>query len=161
MSIDLKTLIWSIINFFVLLAILYKFLYKPVLKVLDDRKQEVANNLSQAEGSRKQAEEMFANYKLQLEEATRQAAEIVNNANKSAEEAKNQVMAQAREEAAAISEKAQQEIIREKEKAMKEVRDEIANLAVLAAGKVLEKSITKEDHDKMLKDFVSQVGNVQ
>lgn len=161
MDIDLNTLIWAIINFFVLLAILYKFLYKPVLKVLDSRKEEIANNLSNAEASKKEAEEMFAEYKRQLQEATLKATEIINNANKAAEEAKNQMIAQAREEAAAISERAQQEILREKEKAMKEVRDEIAGLAVLAAGKVLEKSITKEDHDKMINDFISQVGNVQ
>ncbi|MGI6554935.1 MAG: F0F1 ATP synthase subunit B [Bacillota bacterium] len=161
MSIDLNTLIWAIINFFVLLAILYKFLYKPVLNVLDSRKEEIANNLSHAEASRKEAEEMFSDYKKQLEKATLEAAEIINKANKTAEEAKDEIIAQARQEAAAISEKAQKEIIREKEKAMQEVRDEIAGLAVLAAGKVLEKSITKEDHEKMISDFVSQVGNVQ
>ena len=161
MSIDLNTMIWSIINFLLLLAILYKFLYKPLLDVLDQRKEEVANNLSQAEASRKEAEEMFADYKRQLANASNEAEEIIAKANKAAEEAKNELIAQAREEAAAISRKAQEEISREKEKAMKEVRDEIAGLAVLAAGKVLEKSITVEDHEKMINDFVSQVGNVQ
>ncbi len=161
MSIDSNTLIWSVINFVVLLAILYKFLYKPILTAFDKRQEEIANNLSHAEASRKEAEEMFADYKQQLEKASKEAGEIITNANKAAEEAKNQLIAQARDEAAAISQKAQQEINREKEKAMKEVRNEIAGLAVLAAGKVLEKSITKEDHDKMINDFVSQVGNVQ
>lgn len=161
MSIDLNTMIWSIINFLVLLAILYKFLYKPLFKVLDERKEEVANNLSQAEASRKEAEDMFSDYKRQLAEASGEAQEILTKANKAAEEAKNELISQAREEAAAISKKAQEEISREKEKAMKEVRDEIAGLAVLAAGKVLEKSLTKEDHEKMINDFVSQVGNVQ
>lgn len=161
MSIDLHTMIWSIINFLVLLAILYIFLYKPLFKVLDERKEEVANNLSQAEASRKEAEDMFSDYKRQLAEASGEAQEILTKANKAAEEAKNELISQAREEAAAISKKAQEEISREKEKAMKEVRDEIAGLAVLAAGKVLEKSLTKEDHEKMINDFVSQVGNVQ
>lgn len=161
MSIDLNTLIWSIINFFVLLAILYKFLYQPILKAFDQRKEEIANNLSHAEASRKEAEEMFADYKSQLAKATSEAQEIIAKANKAAEEAKNELISQARDEAAAISVKAQAEINREKEKAMKEVRDEIAGLAVLAAGKVLEKNITKEDHEKMINDFVSQVGNVQ
>jgi len=161
MSIDLNTMIWSIINFLTLLAILYKFLYKPLFNVLEQRKEEIANNLSHAEASRKEAEEMFAEYKKQIAEASSEAAEIINKANKAAEEAKNAVIAQAREEAAAITLKAQEEIEREKEKALKEVRDEIAGLAVLAAGKVLEKSITKEDHEKMINDFVSQVGNVQ
>ena len=161
MSIDLNTLIWSIINFFVLLAILYKFLYKPILGMIDSRKEEVANNLSHADASRKEAEDMFADYKRQLSEATSEAAEILTKANKAAEEAKNALISQARDEAAAISVKAQQEIGREKEKALKEVRDEIAGLAVLAAGKVLEKSITKEDHEKLVNDFVSQVGNLQ
>lgn len=161
MSIDLNTMIWSIINFLVLLAILYKFLYNPLLGVLEKRKEEIANNLSHAEASRKEAEVMFADYKKQLEDASSEAQEIIGKANKAAEEAKNELIAQAREEAAAITKKAQEEIKREKEQAMKEVRDEIAGLAVLAAGKVLEKSLTKEDHEKMVNDFVSQVGNVQ
>lgn len=161
MSIDLNTMIWSIINFLVLLAILYKFLYKPLLGVLDKRKEEIANNLSHAEASRKDAEAMFADYKNQLADASTEAQEIIAKASKAAEEAKNQLMAQARDEAVAITKKAQEDIKREKEQAMKEVRDEIAGLAVLAAGKVLEKSLTKDDHEKMINDFVAQVGNVQ
>ncbi len=161
MNFDSNTMIWSIINFFVLLAILYKFLYQPVLKMFDQRKEEVANNLSHAEASRKEAEEMFADYKKQLADASSEAAEIINKAGKTAEESKNALIAQAREEAAAIFAKAQEEIRREKERALKEVRNEIADLAVLAAGKVLEKSITKEDHEKMIEDFVSQVENLQ
>jgi F-type H+-transporting ATPase subunit b len=100
-------MIWSIINFLTLLAILYKFLYKPLFKILDQRKEEVANNLSQAEASRKEAEDMFADYKRQLAEASNEAGEIITKANKAAEEAKNSLISQAREEAAAISLKAQ------------------------------------------------------
>ena len=161
MSIDMNELIWAIINFLVLLAILYKFLYKPILNVLDSRKKEIADNLSRAEASKKEAEELLENYRKQIENASREAAEIIANANKAAEEAKNEIIIQAREEAAALTEKARQTIEREKEKALAEVRDEIATLAVLAAGKVLEKSISVEDHDKMVRDFISQVGDVQ
>ena len=161
MHIDLNELIWAIINFLVLLAILYKFLYNPILKVLDKRKEEIAANLTHAETSKKEAEDLFDEYKQQLEDARHEAHEIVNMANKTAEDAKNDILAQAREEAGQISEKARQEIEREKEKALQEVRDEIATLAVMAAGKVLEKSITKEDHEKMVREFVAEVGDVQ
>ncbi len=161
MSIDPSTMIWSIINFLILLAILYKFLYNPVLNVLDKRKEEVANNLSHAEATRKQAEDMFADYRKQLADASAEADGIMAKANKAAEQAKNELISEARNEAAAITKKAQEDIQREKEQAMKEVRDEIAGLAVLAAGKVLEKSLTKEDHEKMINDFVVEVGNMQ
>lgn len=161
MHIDFNELIWAIINFLVFLAILYKFLYNPVLKVLDKRKEEITANLTHAESSKKEAEDLFEQYKRQLDDARHEAHEIINTANKTAEDAKNEILAQAREEAVQISEKARQEIEREKEKALQEVRDEIATLAVMAAGKVLEKSITKEDHEKMVREFVAEVGDVQ
>lgn len=161
MTIDPSTLIWSIINFVVLLAILYKFLYNPILNVLDKRKEEVANNLAHAENSRKEAEDMFADYKKQLADASAKAQGIITKANKAAEQSKNELISEAREEAASMTKKAQEDIQREKEQAMKEVRDEIAGLAVLAAGKVLEKSLTQEDHEKMINDFVGEVGNIQ
>ena len=161
MEIDPTQLIWSIINFLILLAILYKFLWNPILKTFDKRKEEINTNLTSAEEQKKEAERMLNEYKEILNNANNEAQEIINKANKTAEQNKNEIINQAREEANKISQKAREDIAREKENAMKEVRDEIATLAVMAAGKVLEKNITKEDHEKMVKEFLSEVGEVQ
>ncbi|NLK00278.1 MAG: F0F1 ATP synthase subunit B [Clostridia bacterium] len=161
MSIDLNELIWAIINFLVMLAILGIFLWKPVLKVLDERRNEISDNLSNAESQRKKAEELLVQYQEQMEKASGEAHEIIAQAAKKAEAARDQIIAESRDEASKISEKAREEIKREKEQALKEVRDEVATLAVMAAGKILEKNITKDDHEKMLQEFLSEVGEVQ
>ncbi|NLO89357.1 MAG: F0F1 ATP synthase subunit B [Clostridia bacterium] len=161
MQIDLNEFIWAIINFLVLLALLYKFLWNPILNTLDKRREEISSNLSSAESMKQQAEEMLEEYKRKIAEAKSEAQDIINQANRAAEETRNTMMSQAHEEAARITEKAREEIRREKEQAMKEVRDEIATLAVMAAGKVLEKSMTKEDHEKLVRDFLSEVGEIQ
>ncbi|KUK11104.1 MAG: ATP synthase subunit b [Clostridia bacterium 41_269] len=161
MHIDLNELIWAIINFLVLLALLYKFLWNPILNTLDKRSEEIKSNLSSAEALKKQAEEMLEEYKKKIADAKSEAQAIINQANKAAEENRNKIISQAHEEAARIIEKAREEIRREKEQALKEVRDEIATLAVMAAGKVLEKSITKEDHEKLVREFLAEVGEIQ
>jgi len=161
MQIDLNEFIWAIINFLVLLALLYKFLWNPILNTLDKRREEISSNLSSAESMKQQAEEMLEEYKKKIAAAKSEAQDIINQANRAAEETRNKIMSQAHEEAAKITEKAREEIRREKEQALKEVRDEIATLAVLAAGKVLERSMTKEDHEKLVREFLSEVGEIQ
>jgi len=161
MHIDLNEFIWAIINFLVLLALLYKFLWNPILNTLDKRREEISSNLSSAESMKQQAEEMLEEYKKKIAAAKSEAQDIINQANRAAEETRNKIMSQAHEEAAKITEKAREEIRREKEQALKEVRDEIATLAVLAAGKVLERSMTKEDHEKLVREFLSEVGEIQ
>jgi len=161
MHIDLNELIWAIINFLVLLAILYKFLWNPILNALDKRRNEIKENLSSAEDLKRQAEKVLDEYRKQLDEAKNEAQEIINQANKTAEDAKSRILAQAKEEAARISQRAREDIQREKEQALEELRDEIAALAVMAAGRVLEKNISKEDHEKLVQEFLSEVGEVQ
>ena len=76
--------------------------------------------------------------------------EIVNNAVKVGEETKNQIISEAKDSAAKLMQKAQEEIQREKEQALAEIRNEVANLAVLAAGKIIGKTITADDHKSWL-----------
>ena len=104
---------------------------------------------------------MLVQYKEQMDKAGGEAREIINLATQKAEDVKNQILSESEDKAAKMLEIAGQDIQREKERALKEVRDEVATLAVMAAGKVLEKNITKEDHNKMIQEFLSEVGDVQ
>jgi len=161
LHIDFHDLIWAIINFAVLLAILYKFLYGPLLKMMESRENEIKNNITQAEEMRKEAEISRVQTQEALNNARKEAQEIINNAVKIGEETKNQIIAEAKESAAKLTQKAQEEIQREKEQALADIRNEVANLAVLAAGKIIGKTITAEDQQKLVDQYIQGVGGMQ
>lgn len=160
MEIHIQDMIYAIINFLVLVAILNKFLYKPILGMLDVRKQEIVNKYDQAEKARGEALAMKDEYAREMQNVKREAQEIIVKASKLAEDTGASLISEAREESAKLMKKAQAEIRLEKEKAKAELRDEVASLAVMAAGKVLDKTMKVEDHQKLIHDFVNEVGDV-
>lgn len=156
-----STFILQTINLLVVMGILYLLLYKPVTQVLIEREQKIEGSLRDAAQAREEAEAALAKYQEQLKGARQEAQEIVDRATKMGEEMKQEIIAKAKEEAEKTLERAKTEIQGEKAKALTEIRGEIATLAVLAAGKVIDKSLTKEDHEKLISDFLEEVGEVQ
>jgi len=160
MNISIHDMIWAIINFLVLVVILNKFLYKPLLGMLDARKQQIQNRLDEADAARSEAAKMKDEYTRQMQNAKEEAREIIGKAARLAEESKSGIIQDAKDEAAQIMKKAREEIGLEKEKAKAELRNEVASLAVMAAGKVLERSLQVQDHEKMIREFVQKAGDV-
>lgn len=160
-SIDISQLIWSIINFAVLFLLLRKFFWKSILGIMAAREQEVASNLEQAENAREEAVGMKAEYERHLAEAQRRAEEIIGRATLKAEELSAEVKDKAQAEAAAILERAQEAIEREHEQAMIQLRDQVAELALEVASKVMERSITDADHERLAREFLAEVGEVR
>lgn len=161
MEIHVSTLVISMINFLVLVFILRKFLYGPICGILETRKEEVIDNLNQAEAAKVEAQKLKEEYALQIKDAKNEAQEIINRATQIGEQTKTDIVAEAREEAAKLTQKAQEEINREKSQALNELRSEVANLAVLAAGKIVGKSIDVKDHEAMVNNFVKEVGEAK
>lgn len=161
LDINPSTVIFAIINFCILVVGLKVFLYKPVCKMLDSRKEEVANNLNSAEEAKLEAQKLRDEYAAQLQNARSEAQDIINQAAKIGEQTKADIVNEAREEAARLTAKAQADIAREKTEALNEIRNEIADLAVLAAAKVVGKTIDIADHQNMVNDFVKEVGEAK
>ena len=161
MDISPSTVIFAIINFCILVVGLKIFLYKPVCNMLDSRKEEVANNLNSAEEAKLEAQKLRDEYAAQLQNARSEAQDIINQAAKIGEQTKADIVNEAREEAARLTAKAQDEIAREKTEALNEIRNEIADLAVLAASKVVGKTIDVGDHQNMVNNFVKEVGEAK
>lgn len=161
MEIHVSTMIFAIINFIVLVIGLKVFLYKPVCNMLDSRKEEVANNLNAAEAAKLEAQKLKDEYAAQIQNARNEAQDIINQAAKIGEQTKADIVNEAREEAARLTAKAQDEIAREKTEALNEIRNEIADLAVLAASKVVGKTIDVADHQNMVNNFVKEVGEAK
>ena len=161
MSIEPSTLIFALINFFILLFCLKKFLYKPLFNMLDERAATIAKNVDDAEQARDEANALKAEYEASLKEAQTKAQEIIQNANKLGEETRAEIVAKAREEAARASEKAREEINREKEQALKDLRAEVADLAVDAASKIIDRNVTVADHENLVNEFIKEVGDAK
>lgn len=159
MEIHIPDIIWSIINFLVLVAILNKFLYKPLLGMLDARKTEIQNNLDEAESARSDALTMKEEYLKEMQNAKREAQDIITKATQLGEEAKTELINEARTTSAKLTQKARDEIRVEKESAMAELRNEVASLAILAAGRIIDRAIEPGDHEKLIREFVSEVGD--
>jgi len=153
--------LWQIANFFILLLILKKFAYKPLLNMLDERKKSIEDAINNAETAKVEAEKLRKDYESRLAEAKQEAQDVIAKATKLGEEMKNDIVTNAQNEATKAIQRAQEEIAREKDQAIAALRDEVAILAVMAAGKVLGKAVSVEDHQKLVRDFVAEVGDLK
>lgn len=152
---------WQVVNFLILLFILKKFAYKPILGMLDERKKSIEDAINNAESAKAEAANLRKEYESRLAEAKQEAQDIIAKAAKLGEEMKNDIVANAQAEASKAIQRAQEEIGREKDQAIAALRDEVATLAVMAAGKVLGKTISVEDHKNLVNEFVSEVGDLK
>ncbi len=159
-TIDWWTLILQSVNLLIVMGGLYFLLFKPIAGVIQRREKFVEDSLTHAASSKEEADKLLAEYKEQLKEARQEAQQIIEKASKDAEDYGRRKRVEADNEAQAILEKAKREIQVERERAVSAIRDEVATLAVAAAGKILNRTITKEDHEGLVKDFVDKVGEL-
>lgn len=157
-SFDVWTLILQSANVLIIMAALYYLLFKPVGGMLKKREEFVENTLASAKTSKEEAEALLEKYQLQMREAGQEARQIVEKATADAESYGAKRRQEADAEAEALLERARVEIATERQRAIEAIRDEMSSIAVLAAGKVLEREIGHDDHEALVRDFVSKVG---
>ena len=159
LEIDIGTVIFSIVTFALLAVLLRLFLYKPVLAMLDKRRQAVNEALDQAERTRVEAEKADERLQEKLNATRLEADRIISEARSRAEENTAALLQQAKEDAERISAQAVADIALERERALAELREQTADLALLAAEKALTSTLTDEQQQKLLDSFVEQVGS--
>ena len=151
------TLIAQILNFLVLLAILAKFAYKPLLKAMDDRRNRIINDLDSAEQTRLDAEALKEQYAEQLAGARQEATEIVNKANQIAQNLHDELVEQARVEQEALLANAKERIEQEKQQALLDIRSEVIKLSTLIAGKIVNQKLNSANDQKLVADIADDV----
>ena len=151
---------WSLVNFLILLALMYKFAYGPIYNMLEQRSVAIEGSLKHAEEVKNEVEIMRKETQANLAESRREAQEIIARATKAAEDAKNEIIAAAKEEAAALKIKATADIQAATEAAKAELKETAVVLSILAAEKVLGRAITEDDHKGMVKEFVNEAGDL-
>jgi F-type H+-transporting ATPase subunit b len=154
-GIEWPVLVTQFVSFILLFVILRFVAYKPILKMLDERSRRVKESLEQAEIVKAQSARSEEEVKKQIQAASQQGQEIILRATQTSEEIRAGAQDQAKKEAELLIEKARQAINAERESAVDEIRQEFADLTVLAAGKVIGQTLDKKSH-KVLIDKVLQ-----
>lgn len=151
------TLIAQILNFIVLLVILAKFAYKPLLKAMEDRRNRIIKDLDTAEQTRLDAEALKAQYAEQLATARQEATEIVDKANKVAQNLHDEFMDQAHAEKDAMMATAKERIEQDKQQALLDIRAQVIKLSTEIAGKVVNQKLNSAEDQKLVEETVDKV----
>lgn len=151
------TLIAQILNFLVLVFVLAKFAYKPVVKIMDERKNKIASDLEAAEKAKTYAEAVKAEYAAKLAEAKQEAQAIIDAARKTAQAAHDKIMADTKAEQDQVVATAKEAIAMEKKKAMDDIRVQVINLSMIAASKIVEQKLGSEEDKQMAGKIVDSI----
>ncbi len=153
LGINLPLLIAYLITFGILLAILFLFAYKPILRMLDQRSDRIRESLEAADRAREEASSSRQAIEDQLNEARREGQRLLDQAREASERYRGEEMDRARQEAEAFVERARTDIQRERDTAIQEVRSNFGDLAITAAERVIRRSLDRQAHE----DLITQV----
>ena len=156
LGVSLPTLVAQIVNFTILLGLMYLVAYKPLLRMFDERSRKIRESMEQTELIKEQAEEATDETKRQIEAASKEGQEIVARAVQTGEEVKQKAQQDARQEGEALIVRAKAEIQQERDDAVDGLRREFANLTILAAEKVINVSLDKEAHRKLIEKTLEE-----
>ncbi|MFC3039658.1 F0F1 ATP synthase subunit B [Virgibacillus xinjiangensis] len=144
--------------FIVLLLLVKKFAWGPVMNMMQKREEYVAGEIEAAEKNRADAEKASKEAQEQLKQTKQEAQQMIEEAKTAGTRQEQQIIESARQEAARIKEAAQADIENEKEKALQALQDKVASLSVLIASKVIEKELSAQDQEKLIDDYIKEVG---
>lgn len=151
------TLVWQIINFFLLLFCLYKIGYKPVVEMMEKRRQTIQSNLDGAEREQQAAVALREEYEIHLKNARKEAQQIIETANRLSEQTKEEIVRTAREEAERLRAQAEEQIFQAKEKAMSEIQKEVVQLSVVIAEKVLVRELDEKRQSEIIQEVIDEI----
>jgi F-type H+-transporting ATPase subunit b len=157
LGISLPLLLAFVINFIILLVLLKKFLYKPVLNMIDERARRVRDSMEWAEATKRDYEQAKVEVQRQIEKGRQEAQAILAQAVQKGDGLKEEAKKEAALQAKAIVEKARGELEAERDKMVEDLRKEFVSLLILASEKVIQQSLDKEKHSKLIAQTLEQI----
>ena len=149
--------IWTIVTFLVLLALLAKFAWRPLLQALESRQERIRKALEDADRARQELERLQQESAKIMQQARIEAESIVTQTRADAERLREELKHKAKDEADNILRNAQHQIQLQTRQAIQEIRHEVADIAVLLASKLLERNLAKEDNARLIDDTLKQI----
>lgn len=164
--IDRNLFIAQTINFILLIFLLYRLLYKPVKSFMDKRTSEIEQQIKSAKENQEATEALRSELEEQAKQTRQQARLFLDEATKRSEEIQAEMLAEAKEEAASIIRRAREVSKLEQEKAWAELKDQVGELSLLLASKVIDQTLDQNAHQKLINDTMNQLdsldkGNLQ
>lgn len=155
---ELASMALTLGAFLVLLFGLKRLLYKPVSKMLNERQENIQDNIDEAKILKEEALQLKSQYESRIQEAKNESQMIIENGRKRGEEVKEDIVLEAKKEAKNILEKAKREIEVEKEKALLDVQTQAGEMAVLIASKIMGENLDLASQQDLINKFVDEVG---
>lgn len=152
------TALFTLLNTLALFFVLKKFLFKPVLGMIEARQKEIDDLYADANNAKNAAQQMQLDYQARIASANAEGDRIVKEAVTRAQGREEEIIQAANSKAEAIRQKAEADIALEKKKAINEIKDDISGIAVSIAEKVVEKEIDEKDQQKLIASFIDQLG---
>lgn len=157
LSIEPGLLIWTIITFVLLLVVLRKVAWTPILATLEQRESTIRESLDEAQRARQEAAELLTQNRQILADANRESARIFEQSRAEAERLRSSITEQGREEAQRLLDDARREIGRERRLAVQELKSTAADLALGAAGQLLGTTVSSDDHRRLVTEFLDRL----
>ena len=153
------TALFILLNTLTIFFVARKFLFGPVMKIIEDRQREIDDMYANADAAKSNAAALEQEYKLKLSAAVETGEKIVKDATARAQTREEEILRQASAEAAAIRDKAAADIAMEKKKAINDAKDEISGMAIAIAEKVVARELNAADQGKLIDDFINELGD--
>jgi F-type H+-transporting ATPase subunit b len=161
LGIDGWQLFWQMVAFGILVFLLWKFLYKSILSMLDERRERIAQGMQDARKATEYAETARQEMEQQRTEARKEGQAILAQANEMSEKLRQEILDQARDDSRKMMEKAKGEIEADRARSMAELEKQVAGLAVAVSQSVLQETIDEETHRRLIGDFLDKTGDLK
>lgn len=155
-----STIFWSIVVFVILVIVLWKFVLKPVNNMISKRQEEIREKIDTADRKSLEANEYLEEQKKTIDKSRVEAKKIIDEGKEAARKIKEEIENQASEKSKLMLENALIEIRSEKDRSINEVKDEMVDIALSASQKMISKSLSEEDHKKLIEESLKDLGKV-
>jgi len=156
LNIEPGLLIWTIITFILLVFVLRKVAWNPLLTALEQRESTIRESLEESQRARQEAQALLEQNQRQLAEANQQSARIIEQGREEAERVKASIIEQSRQEGQRMVEDARRQIAQERQAAIQDLKSTAADLALQATQRLLSTSVTHEDHRRLVTEFLDR-----
>jgi F-type H+-transporting ATPase subunit b len=147
---------WTTVSFLIMVVLLYRVALPPLLELLAKREKVIAGNLEQAAANQKESEQLLADYRKKLSEVQKMAEAIVEKAREEGRAERQDILVSANRQAEMVMEKNRQDMIREKNRILLEVKGEVAEMVVKAAGRILRKEVGSKDNLRLIEEAINE-----
>ena len=160
-TIDPGTIVFTLINTLIIFILFKVFLFKPVGKILDKRNEMAAAEIAEAKRAKESAAKTEQEYIEKRAKAKEEAADIMKQATLRAQKREEEIVNEANQKAAEIKARAEENIERDKQRTVNDIKNEISDIVIMAASKVVEKEISAKDNEAIIADFLQNVGTAK